>query len=137
MDLERVNDNINREKILKKQSKFKNNFNKNRNNEKWFRYNTQRNYCVTLLRKLKKPYFRNTNISNVSDNKSFWKSIKPYFSTKRSSSNKITPVENDVIITKVISKTMSIFFINRTKKLNLNPFNPTHHGFFWLALGRG
>ena len=94
---------------------------------------------MTLLRKSQIPYFSNTHISDVSDNKSFWKSVKPCFSNKRSSSNKITPVENDVIITngRVISKTMNTFFINTTKKLNLNPLNAIHHGLFWLALRRG
>ena len=94
---------------------------------------------MTLLRKSEKPYFSNTNISDVSRNKSFWKSVKPCFSNKRSSFNKITPVENDVIITngRVISKTMNTFFINTTKKLNLNPLNAIHHGLFWLALRRG
>ena len=79
---------------------------------------------MTLLRKSEKPYFSNTNISDVSHNKSFWKSVKPCFSNKRSSFNKITPVENDVIITngRVISKTMNTFFINTTKRLNLKPF---------------
>ena len=54
----------------------------------------------------------------------FWKSVKPYFSNKGSSSNKITLVENDAIITndKVISKTMNKFFIDATKKLTLKSF---------------
>ena len=53
----------------------------------------------------------NINISGVTDNKSFWKSLKPYFSDKGSNSNKITLVENDTIITndRVISKTMNKF----------------------------
>ena len=107
-----------------KSSKLNNNFNKNRNHENWCKYKTQRNYCVNLLRKSKKQYFSNINVSDVTDNKSFWKSVKPYFSNKGSNSNKITLVENDAIITndRVISKTMNKFLINATKKLNLKPF---------------
>ena len=58
------------------------------------------------------------------DNKSLWKSVKPYFSNKGSSSNKIALVESDAINTndRVIFKTMNKFFINTTKKLNLKPF---------------
>ena len=108
-------------KEIMKRSKLKNNFNKNRNHENWCKYKTQRNYCVNLLRKSKKQYFSNINISDVTDSKSFWKSVKPDFSNKGLNSNKISLVKNDAIITndRVISKTMNKFVINTTKKLNL------------------
>ena len=79
---------------------------------------------MNLLRKLKKQYFNNTNVSNVTDNKCSWKSVKPYFSNKGSRSNAITLVENNVIITngKVISKTINKFLRNTTKKLKPKPF---------------
>ena len=110
-----------REEIIKR-SKLKNSFNKNRSHKNWCKYKTQINYCVNLLRKSKKQYF--SNISDVTDNKCFWKFVKPYFSNKGSNSNKITLVENDAIITndRVMSKTMNKFFINATKRLNLKPF---------------
>ena len=105
-------------KEIMKRSKLKNELNKNRNHENWCKYKTQRNHCVSLLRK-SKQYFKNINISGLTDNKSFWKSVKPYFSDKGSNSNKITLVENDSIITNdsVVYKTMDKFFINTTKKL--------------------
>ena len=80
-------------------------------------------YCVNLLRKSKRQYFSNINVSDVTDNKSFWKTVKRYVSNKRSNSNKITLVENDGIIIndRVISKTINKFFINTTK-INLKPF---------------
>ena len=62
-----------------KKSKLKNNFNKNRKYENWYKFKTQRNYCVNLL---KKSNFNNMNVSNVTDNKSFWKSVKRDFSNK-------------------------------------------------------
>ena len=53
-------------KILRKEiiqrSKFKNRFNKCRTYENWCNYKTQRNYCVSLLRKTKKQYFKNLNL---------------------------------------------------------------------------
>ena len=73
-----------RKKTMKR-LKLKNNFNNNRNHENWCRYKIQRNYCVNLLRKSKKQYFRNVN--DASDNKSFWKSVKPYSSNERRNSN--------------------------------------------------
>ena len=104
-------------------SELKNNFNRNRNHEYWCKYKTERNYCVNLLRKSKRQYFSNINVSDVTDNKSFWKSVKPYFSNKGSNSNKITLLENDSIVIndRVISKTMNAFFINMTE-IKLEPF---------------
>ena len=70
--------------------------------------------------------FSNINVSYVTDNKSFWQSVKPYFNNKGSSSSKIILVENDAILLfttdRVISKTMNKFFINTTKKINLKLF---------------
>ena len=85
-------------KEIMKRSKLKNNFNKNRNHESWCKFKTQRNYCVNLLRKSKTQYFSYINFSDVTNNKSFCKFVKPYFNNKGSSSNKITLVENDAII---------------------------------------
>ena len=113
-------------KEIMKRPKLKTSFNNNRNHENGCKYHgckyhgckyhgckyeTQRNYCVNLLGKSKKQHFSNISVSDVTDNKSFWKSVKPYFSNKGSNSNKITLVENDVIITndRVISKTMNKF----------------------------
>ena len=35
---------------------------------------------VNLLRKTKRKFFRNLNKKKLSDSRSFWKEIKPYFS---------------------------------------------------------
>ena len=66
---------------------------------------------MNLLRKSKKPYFSNVNVIDMTDNKGFWKSVKPYFTNKGSNSNKITLVENDAIIRndRKISKAMNKF----------------------------
>ena len=42
-------------------------------------YNKQRNYCVSLIRKEKKAYYSNLNIRDVTDNKTFWRKVKPLF----------------------------------------------------------
>ena len=55
---------------------------KTRSNEDKKAYNTQRNYCLTLVRKAKKDYYNNLDHENVTDNKTFWKSIKPFFLKK-------------------------------------------------------
>ena len=110
-------------KEIMTRSKLKNNFNMNRNHENWCKYKTQRNYWVILLRKSKKQYLSNLNVNDVTDNKTFWKYVKPNFNDKGSNYNKNTLVENDVIITidRVISKIMNAFHVNATENLKIKP----------------
>ena len=106
-------------------SKLRNKFNRNRNHENWCNSKFQRNYCVNLLSKTKKQYYKNLSVKNVMDNQTFWNTVKPYFSDKGLNSRRITLLENDSIQTedKNIAKAMNNFFINITKNLNLKPYN--------------
>ena len=46
-------------------------------------YNKQRNYRVKLIRKGKIKYFGNLSVKNITDNKKFWKTVGPNFSSKK------------------------------------------------------
>ena len=69
-------------------SKFKNRFNKRRTYENWCNYKTQRKHYLSLLRKTKQQYFKNMNLNDIIDNKTFWRTIKPSFNEKGSGSGK-------------------------------------------------
>ena len=84
-------------KTIMHRSKFKNRFSKCRTHESWCNYKTQRNYCVSLLRKTKQQYFKNLNLNDVTDNKTFWRTIKPYFNEKGSGSDKIVLSGNESV----------------------------------------
>ena len=101
-------------------SKYKNCFNKCRTHENWCNYKTQRNYCVSLLRETKQQYFKNLNLNDVTGNKTFWRTIKPYFNEKGSGSDRIALSENESVLTneKEIANTMNNYFIYITKHLN-------------------
>ena len=103
-------------------SKPKNKFNKERSHINWCNFKRQRNRWLNILRKTKKEYYDNLNIKQVSDNKLFWKSIKPFFSYKGPSSSKITLVEGNYIVSneEEIANIMNDYFINVTRTLNLN-----------------
>ena len=58
----------------------KNNFNKERFDENWDNYKKQRNFCVKLLPQTKEKNLSDINVKSISDNKKFWKTIKPFFS---------------------------------------------------------
>ena len=58
-------------------------------------YRRQRNFCTTLIKKTKRNFYNNLNVNKITDNKSFWKTIKPSFTEKTLKDKKIVPVEND------------------------------------------
>ena len=66
-------------KAIMDRSRLGNKFLKTRPNEGKKAYSTQRNYCLTLVRKAKKDYYNNLDHENVTDSKTFWKSMKPFF----------------------------------------------------------
>ena len=51
------------------------------------------------MRKTKKDYYGNLNEKDVIDNKKFWKTVKPLFSDKVKTSERISLVHEDKIIT--------------------------------------
>ena len=59
-------------------------------------YKTQRNLCTSLFRKAKKG--GNLNPSIVTDNKTLWRSVKPIFSEKYLSNEKITLIDKSSIV---------------------------------------
>ena len=74
-----------------------------------------------LLRKTKTEYFKNLKVKDLSDNRKFWKIMKPYFSNKGLNSNKLLMKErgNPVSDEKEPATIMNNFFINITKDLKL------------------
>ena len=63
-----------------KRTKLRNKSLKERTDESKKRYTSQRNYCVSLLKKTKKNYYNSLNEKDASDNKPFWKTVKPFLS---------------------------------------------------------
>ena len=102
-------------------SRCKNAFYKNRAAENWEKYRKFRNDCVKLTKKVKKEYFENLNLNSITDNKKFWKSVKPNFTNKTKKNEKIILVENENIISenKEIAEIMNDYFVNITKELNI------------------
>ena len=102
-------------------SKLENKFNKERNHINWCNYKRQGNPCLRILCKTILEYFNALNIKQVSDNKLFWRNVKPFFNDKGSNSSRITLVEENNIISdkEKIANVMNNYFTNVTKTLNL------------------
>ena len=75
-------------KVMLKWSGLKNLFNNQRTPENWVNYKMQKNHSANLLRKTKKNYFINLTIKDMTDSQTFWKTIKPIYNGKGSSSSK-------------------------------------------------
>ena len=69
-------------KEIMKRSQLKINYNKIQNYENWYLYKNQRNFCLSLLRKAKRNYFKNVKIQDITDDKKFRKTTRPYFGDK-------------------------------------------------------
>ena len=113
--------NKNLHKEVMKRSRLKNKYLKDKTFENWNAYKKQRNICVYSFRKEKKKYFSNININNVTDNKKFWKTVKPAFSEKSLTTNKITLIEKDDITStdEAVAHKFNSYFSNVVKNLNI------------------
>ena len=74
-----------------------------------------------LLRNTKKQFFEKLNPSDISDNKRFWKIIKPFFSEKVSSASNIKLCVNGEIhdTDSDIAQDFGNFFSNIVTNLNI------------------
>ena len=114
-------------KEIMKRTRFRNQFLKNRTDENKSRYTKQRNYCVSLLRKTKTQYYSNLDEKNVTDNKAFWKTVKPFLSDKITSKEKITLIEENEIVSndENTAQVLNTFFSNIVIALISLSISPT------------
>ena len=78
-------------------------------------YNKQRNYVVSLLRKeKKKQFYSNLNTNILTENRTFWKTVKPFLKDKTNKTSRITLIEEERVISQdhVIAKTFNEYFRN-------------------------
>ena len=110
-----------------KRSKSYKDFLKDRNDASQSAYKKQRNLCVTLLRKAKKQYFSNLEPKLITDNKKFWKSVKPLFSDKITVTKIIILIENGEVLSSDtdIVDTFNVYFSNVVQNLNTPRENST------------
>ena len=63
-------------KAIMHRTRFRNKYLRNKILENKKKYTKQRNYCVSLLRKSKREYYNNLDVKSITDNKTFWKTVK-------------------------------------------------------------
>ena len=82
-------------KAIMKRSKLRNTFNKKRSSENWQNYKRQRNICSNILKSTKKTFFETLNINEITGNRKFWKTVKPFFTDKCKTTNNIILTEKN------------------------------------------
>ena len=103
-------------------TRVRNSFLKDGSESNGKKYSKQRNYCVSPLRKSKSDYFGNLNEKNIIDNKTFWKTIKPFLLDKVRSTNKMTLIDKEEIIMDEYNttKVLNTFFSKVVSNLSHN-----------------
>ena len=97
-----------------KGSRLKNKFLNTRSDLDRKAYNKQRNYVVSLLRKEKKQFYSNLNTNILTENRTFWKTVKPFLTDKTNKTSRITLIEEERVRYQdhLIAKTFNEYFIN-------------------------
>ena len=130
-----VNKKISKE--IMKRSRLRNKFLHSKSDIDRKAYNKQRNICVTLIRQEKKNFYSNLNMRDVTDNKMFWKKVRPLFTDKIQTKSKITLIEKNVlkengkvneveeVITddKAIAEIFNEFYVNIVPNLKISMEN--------------
>ena len=106
-------------------TRFHNKYLRIKTDESKKKYTTQRNYCVSLLRKSKREYYSGLDVKNITDNKTFWKIVKLFVSDKLLSTQKITLIDNNKIVKNDddTARVLNTFFSNIVSDLKIPDYN--------------
>ena len=78
-----------------KRSRLRNKFLNTKSDIDCKAYNTQRNLSVYLTRQFKEQFFSKLHTNVVTENKTFWRTVKPFLTEKVKPKSKITLIEKD------------------------------------------
>ena len=92
----------------------------------------KKNLCSTLYKKRKKKYSK-IDTRKITDNKTFWKTIILFISSKAPSLSRITLIENEAIISddQKAAETLSKFFVRVLDKLHNKKFKKISNILLW------
>ena len=89
----------NHKSYMTKRSELATKYHKTKSIEDYNNYKKQRNFCSKLYKKERKRFYDNLDVANITDNKKFWKILKPMLGDKaKCGSSKINLLENDEIL---------------------------------------
>ena len=108
-------------KAIMNRTRLRNVYLRKRSDENRKKHSKQRNYCVSLLGITKRNYYSSLDAKSVTDNKTFWRTVKPFLSDKTPFNAKITLIEDGEVISSdnEIANVLNTCFSNILSNLNL------------------
>ena len=84
-------------------------------------YKRYRKFCPKLIKKTKRNFYNNLNVNKMTDNKSFWKTVKPSFTENTLKDKKTVLVENDTTISEEneVAEIFRSYFCGIVDSLNI------------------
>ena len=122
-------------KAIMRRSQLLTKYRKSKDKSDHARYKKQRNYVSKMYKREKKSFYKNLDLKNILDNKTFWKYMKPLFSDKTECISKISLVDGNEIISEdyKLAETFNTFFKEAVNKLDIqgniditDPVDPLH-----------
>ena len=108
-------------KAIMRRSELESKYFKKKTNENKARFKKQKKICSKLYKKERKKFYSNLELNEITDNKLFWKTIKPLLSEKCIQSSKISLVSNNKVISEdlELAKTFNNYFGNAVNNLGI------------------
>ena len=109
-------------KAIMRRSQLEKSFYKHRTTEKKVLYKKHKNYCSRLYKRERKKYYNNININNLTDNRKFWNTVKPFLSEKGKPAGKIILTEKGQIVTEdeKVAETLQEYYEKAVQNLDIN-----------------
>ena len=113
-------------KEIMKRSRLRNKFLKSKSEADKKNCVKQRNYCVSLLRRTKKEYYGNLDPRKIADNRTFWRTVKPFLSNKSVEWENHFGRKGRITKDNSVAKVLNNFFSNIFKTLGISDYMHSH-----------
>ena len=116
-------------KAIMKRSQLENKYISNSTVENRNKYKKHKNFCSKLYKKERKKFYSQLDIKNITVNKLFWKTMKPFLSEKCTYASKISLVHNDNVISddQELADTFNNFFEHTVDNLGIQEYQSDHN----------
>ena len=116
-------------KAIMKRSQLENKYIRNSTVENMNKYKKHKNFCSKLYKKERKKFYSQLDIKNITDNKLFWKTMKPFLSDKCTYASKISLVHNDNVISddQELADIFNNFFEQAVDNLGIQEYQSDHN----------
>ena len=111
-------------KAIMRRSELESKYLKNRTVDNKAKFKKQKNYCSKLYKKEGRKFYSDLKLNKITDNKQFWKTIKPLLSDKCTQSSTISLVDNNDVISddSELAKTFNSYFEKAVTNLGIKEY---------------